>query len=73
VPEAVQDVPIRESGSSEVAVKDDAADLDKIDQALMAYDLSDDALEAAASIDGGRAITVGYCATAGSAWYCLPF
>jgi hypothetical protein len=40
---------------------------------FMTYDLSDEALEAAARLDGGRAITVGYCATAASAWYCLPF
>jgi hypothetical protein len=49
-------------------MKDDAADLDKID-----YDLSDEALEAAARVDGGLAVTIGYCATAASAWYCLPF
>jgi len=60
--------------SSEFAMKDDAADLRKIDQTLMtADDFSDEALEAAARIDGGRAITVGYCATASSAWYCMPF
>ena len=52
---------------------DDTGGLDKIDEGLMTYDLSDEALEAAARIDGGRAITVGYCATAASAWYCLPF
>ena len=38
--------------------------LDKIDEALMTYDLSDEALEAAARIDGGLAMTIGYCATA---------
>jgi hypothetical protein len=54
-------------------MKDDAADLDIIDQALMIYDLSDEALEAAARVDGVQAVTVGYCATAGSVWYCLPF
>jgi hypothetical protein len=54
-------------------MKDDAADLDKIDQTLMSYDLSDEALEAAARVDGGRAMTVGYCATASNAWYCMPF
>jgi len=60
--------------SSEFVMKDDAADLRKIDQTLMtADDFSDEALEAAARIDGGRAITVGYCATASSAWYCMPF
>ena len=59
-------------------MKDNAADLDKIDQALMTqalmtYDLSDEAVEAAARVDGGRAMTVGYCATASNAWYCMPF
>jgi dienelactone hydrolase len=54
-------------------MKDNAADLEKIDQALMTYDLSDEALEAAARVDGGRAMTVGYCATASNAWYCMPF
>jgi dienelactone hydrolase len=52
---------------------DATGNLDKIDEALMTYDLSDEALEAAARVDGGRAITVGYCATASSAWYCLPY
>jgi hypothetical protein len=52
---------------------DDIGDLDKIDEALMTHDLSDEALEAAARVDGGQAMTVGYCATAASAWYCLPF
>jgi hypothetical protein len=51
----------------------DRTDLDQIDQALVTYDLSDEALEAAARVDGGRAITVGYCATASHAWYCMPF
>jgi hypothetical protein len=55
-------------------MKDDAADLDKIDQALMTTnDFCDEALEAAARVDGGRAMTVGYCATASNAWYCMPF
>jgi len=52
---------------------DDIGDLDKIDDALMTYDLTDETLEAAARIDGGPAMTVGYCATAGTSWYCLPF
>jgi len=52
---------------------DDTANLDKIDEALMTYDLSDEAVEAAARVDGGQAMTVGYCATAANAWYCLPF
>jgi len=54
-------------------MKDDAAVLDKIDEALVTFDLSDEALEAAARVDGRLAITVGYCATASSAWYCLPY
>lgn len=45
----------------------DIGDLDKIDEALMTYDLSDEALEAAARVDGRLAITIGYCATASSA------
>jgi hypothetical protein len=52
---------------------DDIGDLDKIDEALMTYDLSDEALEAAARVDGGRAITFGACATASPSWYCMPF
>ena len=52
---------------------DDNGDLDKIGEALMTYDLADEALEAAARVDGGLAVTIGYCATAASAWYCLPF
>ena len=51
---------------------DDVGDLDKIDDALMTY-VSDETLEAAARVGGRLAITVGYCATAGTAWYCLPF
>jgi len=54
-------------------MKDDAADLNKIDQALMTCDLSDEVLEAAARVDGVQAVTIGYCATAGTAWYCLPY
>jgi dienelactone hydrolase len=54
-------------------MKDHAADLDKTDQALVTNDFSDEALEAAARVDGGRAMTVGYCATAANAWYCMPF
>ena len=54
-------------------MKNVLADLDQIDEALMTYDLSDEALETAARVDGARAITVGYCATASNAWYCLPF
>ena len=52
---------------------DDIGELDKIDEALMTYSLSDEALEAAARVDRGQAMTVGYCATAANAWYCLPF
>jgi len=61
------------SGSSEVVMKDDDADLATIDQALMTCDVSDEALEAVARVDGVRAVTVGYCATASNAWYCMPF
>jgi hypothetical protein len=35
-------------------MKGDTDDFDKIDEALMTYDLSDEALEAAARVDGGR-------------------
>jgi hypothetical protein len=52
---------------------DDIDDVDKIYEALITYDLSDEALEAAARADGAQAVTIGYCATAGSVWYCLPF
>jgi hypothetical protein len=52
---------------------DDNGDLNKIDEALMTYDLTDEALEAAARVDGVQAITIGYCTTAGTSWYCLPF
>ena len=54
-------------------MKDGVDGLDKIDEALMTCDLADEALEAAARFDGLRAVTVGYCATASSSWYCLPF
>jgi hypothetical protein len=54
-------------------MKNGVADRDKIDEALMTCDLADEALEAAAGVDGLRAVTVGYCATASSSWYCLPF
>jgi hypothetical protein len=53
-------------------MKENAANLDGIDQAVMTCDLSDEVLEAAARVDGRPAITVGYCATASNAWYCLP-
>jgi hypothetical protein len=52
---------------------DATGNLDRIDEALMTYDLSDEALEAAARVDGRLAVTIGYCATASSAWYCMPF
>jgi hypothetical protein len=52
---------------------DDIGDLNKIDKALVTHDFSDEALEAAAGVDGVQAMTIGYCATAGSAWYCLPY
>jgi hypothetical protein len=54
-------------------MKKDPADLYQIDEALMTYDLSDEALEAAARVDGGQAITFGACATASPSWYCMPF
>jgi hypothetical protein len=54
-------------------MKNDPADLYQIDEALMTYDLSDEALEGAARVDGRPAITIGYCATASNAWYCLPY
>jgi hypothetical protein len=54
-------------------MNNELADLCQIDEALMTYDFSDEALEAAARVDGRLAITVGYCATASSAWYCLPY
>ena len=54
-------------------MKDGVTDRDKTDEALMTCDLADEALEAAARVDGMRAVTVGYCATASSSWYCLPF
>ncbi|HMH16837.1 MAG TPA: hypothetical protein VK572_01700 [Burkholderiales bacterium] len=53
-------------------MKDGVADIAKIDESLMTYDLADEVLEAAARVDGVRAITVGYCATASTSWYCLP-
>jgi hypothetical protein len=52
---------------------DDSGNLNKIDEALMTCDFSDEALEAATRVDGWRAITFVYCATAASAWYCMPF
>ena len=73
VPKPSRMYQIRGSESSEVAMKDHLADLDKIDEAHMTYDLSDEALEAAARVDGGRAITIGACATASTSWYCLPY
>ena len=54
-------------------MKDNVAGLDKIDEPLMTFDFSDEALEAAARVDGVRAVTIGYCATASTSWYCLPY
>ncbi len=54
-------------------MQDDTGHFENVDEALMTYDLSDEALEAAARVDGRPAITAGYCATASNAWYCLPF
>jgi hypothetical protein len=46
----------------------DATELDETDQALITTQLSDEALEAAAGIADGRAITWIYC----SYWHCWP-
>jgi dienelactone hydrolase len=54
-------------------MQDDTGDFDNVDEALMTYDLSDEVLEAAAGVDGVRAVTFGYCATASTSWYCLPY
>jgi hypothetical protein len=48
-------------------------DVDQIDEGFVTYDLSDEVLEAAARVDGLQAITFGYCATASTSWYCLPY
>ena len=72
--EAFADVPNeRARDLLEVAMKDGVAGLDKIDEALMTCDLADEVLEAAARVDGVRAITYGYCATASTSWACLPY
>jgi hypothetical protein len=73
IPEPAKMHKVRGTEASELAMKNDPADLDQIDEIVTTYDLSDEALEAAAGVDGGRAITVGYCATASNAWYCMPF
>jgi hypothetical protein len=52
---------------------DDTGNIDKIDESLITYDLADETLETAARVDGVRAITIGYCATASTSWYCLPY
>lgn len=54
-------------------MQDDTGHFENVDEALMTYDLSDEALEAAARVDGVQAATIGYCATAGTVWYCLPY
>jgi hypothetical protein len=52
-------------------MNDDTAVLDKIDETFnTTNDFSDEVLEAAARVDSGRAVTVGYCTTV---WYCMPF
>ena len=56
-----------------MTMKNDPADLDQIDKTLITSDLSDEVLEAAAHVDGIQAVTIGYCATASSSWYCLPY
>jgi dienelactone hydrolase len=52
---------------------DDIGDLDDGAALTTATDFRDEELEAAARLDGARAMTVGYCATGSTAWYCLPF
>ena len=47
----------------------DATELAETGDALIANDLSDEALEAAASRDGQRAITWAYCS---NSWICWP-
>ena len=54
-------------------MNDGVADLDKIDEPLMTCDLADEVLEGVARVDGVRAVTIGYCATASTAWSCLPY
>ena len=54
-------------------MKADVAENGKIDDFLVTRDLSDEVLEAAARVDGGRAITFGACATASTSWYYLPY
>lgn len=52
-------------------MKDDATDLDENDETFKTANVfSDEVLEAAARVDGGQAVTVGYCTTV---WYCMPF
>jgi hypothetical protein len=48
---------------------DDATDLDETGDTLIANDVSDEALEAAASGNGQRAITWAYCS---NYWTCWP-
>jgi len=50
-------------------MNNDATDLDDTGEALTANDLSDEALEAAASGDGQRATTWAYCS---NNWACWP-
>jgi dienelactone hydrolase len=54
-------------------MNDGVAGLDRIEEPLMTYDLADEVLEAAARVDGVQAVTIGYCATASTSWYCLPY
>jgi hypothetical protein len=54
-------------------MKNDPADRCQIDEALAIYDVSDEVLEAAVRVDGIQAVTIGYCATASTSWYCLPY
>jgi hypothetical protein len=50
-------------------MNNDIADLDETGETLIADELSDEALEAAASGDGQRAITWAYCS---NYWTCWP-
>jgi len=50
-------------------MNNNATDLDQADLALIVNDVSDEALEAAASGNGQRAITWAYCS---NSWACWP-
>ena len=46
------------------------ADQDRTDERILTYDVSDEALEAAAGVDDRRAITWFYCTQ--QYWHCWP-